>query len=90
LVFDLVDRWNGLSLGGFTYHVVHPGGRAFETYPVNAAEAESRRNSRFEALGHTSGPVDTSTWPADTQVRHGGGEYPSTLDLRRFLPGHRD
>ena len=53
-------------------------------------KAESRRNSRFEALGHTSGPVDTSTWPADTQVRHGGGEYPSTLDLRRFLPGHRD
>lgn len=90
LVFDLVDRWNGLSLGGFTYHVVHPGGRAFETYPVNAAEAESRRNSRFEALGHTSGTIDTSTWPADTQVRHGGGEYPSTLDLRRFLPGHRD
>lgn len=90
LVFDLVDRWNGRSLGGFTYHVVHPGGRAFEHYPVNAAEAESRRNTRFEAFGHSSGAVDMSTWPNETQVRHGGGEYPSTLDLRRFSPGRRD
>ncbi|MBC9957379.1 DUF2126 domain-containing protein [Yimella sp. cx-51] len=88
LIFDLVDRWNGLSLGGFTYHVVHPGGRSYDRYPVNAAEAESRRNSRFEAVGHASGTVDMSSWPSyETQVRHGGGEYPSTLDLRRFSPG---
>ncbi|MCG8655285.1 transglutaminase family protein [Yimella sp. NH-Cas1] len=90
LVFDLVDRWNGLSLGGFTYHVVHPGGRSYDTYPVNAAEAESRRGSRFEAVGHTSGTVDMSGWPSyETQVRHGNGEYPSTLDLRRFSAGRR-
>ncbi|KNX38571.1 transglutaminase family protein [Luteipulveratus halotolerans] len=87
LTFDLVDTWNGRSLGGFTYHVVHPGGRAYEDYPVNAAAAETRRASRFEAIGHSSGPVDMGTWP--TMAGGPAHEYPTTLDLRRFSPGHR-
>ncbi|NHN54859.1 transglutaminase family protein [Calidifontibacter sp. DB0510] len=88
LVFDLVDRWNERSLGGFTYHVVHPGGRAYDRYPVNAAEAESRRAGRFEPIGHSTGRIDTSGWPAtEARVRHGSGEQPTTLDLRRFSPG---
>lgn len=90
LVIELVDRWNERSLGGCTYHVVHPGGRNYDTYPVNAAEAESRRNARFEAIGHSSGRIDTSAWPSERRVRHGAGEYATTLDLRRFSPGHRD
>jgi uncharacterized protein (DUF2126 family)/transglutaminase-like putative cysteine protease len=84
LVVDLVDRWNGRSLGGFTYHVVHPGGLAYDRYPVNAAEAQARRAGRFVTTGHTPGPVDVAAWPpAEALLGPAGGEYPCTLDLRR-------
>jgi uncharacterized protein (DUF2126 family)/transglutaminase-like putative cysteine protease len=87
LVVDLVDRWSRRSLGGFTYHVVHPGGRSYEDFPVNAASAEARRASRFQVGGHTAGLVDPdAVAPIDASA---GVEYPVTLDLRRFSPGHR-
>ena len=87
LVFDLVDRWNGRSLGGCTYHVSHPGGRAYDRFPVNANEAEARRASRFSAGGHTPGP-SISTALLSGKPRLGGVgtesvDYPRTLDLRR-------
>jgi uncharacterized protein (DUF2126 family)/transglutaminase-like putative cysteine protease len=81
LVFDLVDLWNSRSLGGFTHHVVHPGGRSYDRYPVNAFEAEARRGTRFEAAGHTPGPIDTSV--LRTPGTEGANEFPRTLDLRR-------
>ncbi|MEM8754330.1 MAG: transglutaminase family protein, partial [Pseudomonadota bacterium] len=51
-VFDL-DA--GRSIGGCVHHVMHPGGKAYETRPVNGLEAQGRRLSRFETMGHTPG-----------------------------------
>jgi hypothetical protein len=76
------------SLGGFTYHVTHPGGRSYDTYPVNAVAAESRRSSRFTKHGHSSGPVDIGGWRDAALLGPPGSEYPTTLDLRRFTPGN--
>ena len=78
LTFDIVDRWAGRSIGGCRYHVVHPGGRAYERAPVNAAEAAARRAGRFENRGHTPGRIDVD-WAGSAAP----GEYPRTLDLRR-------
>ena len=104
LVVDLVDTWNGRSIGGCTYHVMHPGGRSYDIFPVNAYEAEARRTTRFQSYGHTPSvamefPPDISAYgkfettgspPGETEIPkfENNPEYPYTLDLR-LNPEHK-
>ncbi len=55
LVFDIFDTWTGKAVAGCNYHVYHPGGLAYETFPVNSYEAEARRVTRFYTENHTQG-----------------------------------
>jgi uncharacterized protein (DUF2126 family)/transglutaminase-like putative cysteine protease len=83
LRFELVDTAAGVSRGGCTYHVAHPGGRSYDTPPVNAVEAESRRGRRFESTGFTPGRIDLSDLHEKQARQSTDLGAPGILDLRR-------
>jgi uncharacterized protein (DUF2126 family) len=75
LVFDIIDTHHQRAIGGCTYDVRHPGGRHYEEFPINRAEAETRRHDCFSPVGHTPGQLIVSD-------SHINPEFPCTLDLR--------
>ena len=103
ITFDLIDTWNSRSIGGCTYYVSHPGGRSYETFPVNSYEAESRRGNRFATTAHTQDVLrpspalkavsryiaqDRLPFLCDPPAEEINKDFPFTLDLRRFHKPH--
>ncbi|WP_109829441.1 transglutaminase family protein [Reichenbachiella versicolor] len=100
LVLDLFDTWTNKSVAACQYHVAHPGGRNYETFPVNSYEAESRRISRFFDFGHSINLVEPTVVNQQSSGRfitkvdlvseyaitesESSAEYPHTMDLRRY------
>ena len=77
-LFDLLDTVSSRPIARCSYDVAPPEGRFYSSRPANAAEAEERRNERFQVSDPVPGPV---TIPAAEK----NAIFPMTLDLR--VPG---
>jgi uncharacterized protein (DUF2126 family) len=80
LVFHLIDRLRGYSIGQCTYHVGPPDGQQYSARPADAAEAEGRRMERFQVAA-------PSLLSMATPEEEANSLFPMTLDLR--LPSRR-
>ncbi|MBF2020506.1 MAG: transglutaminase family protein [Hydrococcus sp. C42_A2020_068] len=76
LTFEIVDTWEGRSLGGCTYSVNPPDGKLYHTFPTNSSQAQTRVAERFIA----NPPAIATIKALPLQLNP---EYPLTLDLRR-------
>ena len=76
LIFDVVDTWHGKSIGGCRYAAMPAKEEIWQHLPVNAREAESRRQARFSPDGHTPGD-----FKGKEPIKN--PDYPNLLDLRR-------
>jgi uncharacterized protein (DUF2126 family)/transglutaminase-like putative cysteine protease len=98
ITLDIIDTWNSRSIGGCTYYVAHPGGRSYDSFPINANEAESRRVNRFSDTAHTPGVLRPAPYFSriehyieqnrlpyyfDAPLAEVNKEYVYTLDMRR-------
>ena len=83
LVFHLIDRVRGCSIGQCTYHVGPPDGRPYAARPANAAEAEDRRMERFQVAS----PALSSMATPEEEINP---LFPMTLDLRLPPRGQRN
>jgi uncharacterized protein (DUF2126 family) len=79
LSFDILDLWSERSVGGCTYHVLHPEERTYAARPVDAAEAESRRLERFQNFSSSGVRI--------APEEELNPSLPMTLDLRWPGPG---
>jgi len=100
LTIDLYDTWTKKSVAACKYHVAHPGGRSYDTFPVNSFEAESRRVSRFFDFGHSINLVEPTVVANQAEGRfvtkvnimsnytttqeEYNPDFPHTMDLRRY------
>ena len=75
LVFYIYDLWHERSVGGCTYHILHPSGETYAARPADAREAASRRAERFQ----NSGGAPDFDVPAEEEPNP---SLPMTLDLR--------
>jgi uncharacterized protein (DUF2126 family) len=82
LIFDVIDRWKGRSIGRCAYHVGSPDGRAYTARPVNATYAAARRRQRFQESYPTPGMM-AAPEKETNQI------FPMTLDLRLVPPGQK-
>ena len=78
LTIDVYDLKRRRVVGGATYFTSHPGGFNFELQPVNALEADGRRQARFSQVRNLPGDYVLRSVPVNP-------EFPTTLDLRTAL-----